>query len=429
MKERTWKLVCMECRAEYSGTSPRYRCECGGKLDVVHDIHAHRGHLDVKKWNDRRYSHNETDRSGVWRFREIVLPVPYETVVTRCEGNTNLYGSPRIAGYVGMDSILLKHEGENPTGSFKDRGMSAGLTAARMLGMSQVACASTGNSAAAMASYAATAGMQAIVFVPEGTVAVGKLHQSLAYGARTIEIPCDFDSLLRLVEEACLAGDIYLLNSMNPFRFEGEKTIGFELLQDLGWQVPEWVVVPGGNLGHSAALAKGFRELYDLRLIGRMPRIAVIQAAGANPFYTAFKSGEPVTPLEEVNTFASAIAVGNPYSWRKSLRGLKDTDGLVEEVSDSEILNAKLEVDAAGIGAESASCATVAGIKKLVEAGTIKKGELVCGILTGHLLKDLDTIINYHQGRLEGISAGPVNPLLRASANTDSILELIRNLD
>jgi threonine synthase len=328
-----------------------------------------------------------------------------------------------------MGSILLKHEGENPTGSFKDRGMSAGLTAARMLGMSQVACASTGNSAAAMASYAATAGMQAIVFVPEGTVALGKLHQSLAYGARTIQIPCDFDRLLRLVEDACLLGDIYLLNSMNPFRFEGEKTVGYELLQDLGWQVPDWIVLPGGNLGHSAALAKGLRELYDLKLIGRMPRIAVIQAEGANPFYTAFKTGHPVTPLAEVNTIASAIAVGNPYSWRKSLRGLKDTDGLVEQVSDSEILNAKLEVDAAGIGAESASCATVAGIKKLVEAGTIKKGDLVCGILTGHLLKDPDTIINYHQGRLEGIRPGQVNPLLSASANTDSILELIRKLD
>jgi threonine synthase len=271
--------------------------------------------------------------------------------------------------------------------------------------------------------------MKAIVFVPEGTVALGKLHQSLAYGARTIQIPCDFDRLLRLVEDACVAGDIYLLNSMNPFRFEGEKTIGYELLQDLGWQVPDWVVVPGGNLGHSAALAKGFRELYDLKLIGRMPRIAVIQAEGANPFYTAFQGGTPVAPLSTVSTIASAIAVGNPYSWKKSLRGLQDTDGLVEQVSDPEILAAKLEVDAAGIGAESASCATVAGIRKLVTAGVIKRGELVCGILTGHLLKDPDTIINYHQGRLKEISKGQLNPLLRAAADTDAILESIRKLE
>ncbi len=429
MKDRTWKLVCMECRSEYSGNNPRYRCECGGMLDVIHDLEAHQGHLDVKKWNDRRYSHNETDRSGVWRFREIVLPVHYETVVTRCEGNTNLYGSPRIARFTGLQNIFLKHEGENPTGSFKDRGMSAGLTAARMLGMHRVACASTGNSAAAMASYAATAGMQAIVFVPAGTVSLGKLHQSLAYGAKTIQIPCDFDRLLRLVEEACLAGDIYLLNSMNPFRFEGEKTIGYELLQDMGWQVPDWVVLPGGNLGHSAALAKGFRELYDLRLVSRMPRIAVIQAEGANPFYKAFRTGKPVEPLSTVSTIATAIAVGHPYSWKKSLRGLKDTDGLVEQVSDQEIVEAKLAVDAAGIGAESASCATVAGIRKLVRNGVIKKGELVCGILTGHILKDPDTIIGYHQGRLEGVQAGGVNPLLRAQADTDSILAIIRKLE
>ncbi len=415
----------MDCSAEFSGLEPRYRCQCGGMLDVIHNLKVHRGRLDLKVWNNRRYSHNDTDRSGVWRFREIVLPVSYETVVTRCEGNTNLYDSPHLAGYVGLDAVLMKHEGENPTGSFKDRGMSAGLTAAKMLGMSQVACASTGNSAAAMASYAATAGMKAHVFVPEKSTAAGMVYQSLAYGARVIQVPCDFDRLLRLVEEACLAGGIYLLNSMNPFRFEGEKTVGFELLQDLGWQVPDWVVLPGGNLGHSAALAKGFGELYDLRLIGRLPRIAVIQAEGANPFYEAVRDDKPLVPKENVSTLAGSIAVGNPYSWKKSLRGLRRTRGVVEQVCDREILDAKQAVDSAGIGAEPASCATVAGIRKLVKSGRIKKNEMVCGILTGHMLKDPRTIIDYHQGRLPGVSAHEVNTPLRVAADTSALLAAI----
>jgi threonine synthase len=417
----------MDCSAEFSGTEPRYRCDCGGMLDVLHSIKAHLGRLDLKVWNHRRYSHNDTDRSGVWRFREIVLPVHYEMVVTRCEGNTNLYGSPRIAKYTGLDTVLLKHEGENPTGSFKDRGMSAGLTAAKMLGMTRVACASMGNSAAAMASYAATAGMEALVFVPEDAVSISKAYQSLAYGAKVIQVPCKFDHLLRLVEEACLAAEVYLLNSMNPFRFEGEKTVGYELLQDLGWQVPDWVVLPGGNLGHSAALAKGFCELYDLRLTGRLPRIAVIQAEGANPFYDAFHNKHALVPRENVSTLAGSIAVGNPYSWKKSLRGLQKTHGIVEQVSDQEIIDAKIAVDTAGIGAEAASCATVAGIKKLVKKGVIKRGDLVCGILTGHLLKDPGTIVEYHQGRLPGVSTEGTNVPLHVAADTSSILAAIRS--
>jgi threonine synthase len=300
--------------------------------------------------------------------------------------------------------------------------MTVGISVAKKLGMDRVACASTGNTSASMASYAAMAGMKAYVFIPEGKVAFGKLSQALAYGATTIQIAGGFDVAMRLVQEACDARGVYLLNSINPFRIEGQKAIAFELLQDLDWSVPDWIVVPGGNLGNSAAIGKGLSELLALGLISRLPKLAVIQAAGANPFVTAFRNAAPVVPLAEADTRATAIRIGDPISWRKSLRGVIASGGVVEEVSDQEILDAKARLDASGIGAEPASCAAVAGARKLAAAGVIGRGERVCGILTGHLLKDPEIVVDYHRGSLSGITSSFANALRRSDPTLKAVL-------
>jgi threonine synthase len=393
MTDCPWQLCCVECAARYDGLAVRYRCECGGTLDVEH--HFASG-ITRSLFDARRASGRAIDRSGVWRFRELILPGSEEFIVTRGEGSTHLYDAPAVAQYTGMDSLRLKHEGENPTGSFKDRGMTAGVTMARRLGMTRVAVASTGNTSASAASYAAIAGMRAYVIIPDGQIAFGKLSQALAYGAKTVQIRGDFDDAMRLVEEVCDREGIYLLNSINPFRIEGQKAIGLEILQDLDWEVPDWIVLPGGNLGNNTAIAKAMEEALELGLIDRLPRIAVIQAAGANPLYQAWHGDGTLRPVK-ADTVATAIKIGNPVSFTKSLTRVRRSGGVVEQVTDREILEAKAQVDAAGIGAEPASCATVAGLRKLVEAGVIGPEETVIGVLTGHLLKDPDVVINYHQ--------------------------------
>ena len=401
-----WTLTCVTCGAAYPGLGLRHRCDCGGTLDVTHPWGT--PPVSLADLDARLGSRAALDRSGVWRYRELIAPFDAAHVVARGEGNTTLYDAPAVARYVGLDALHLKHEGENPTASFKDRGMTVGVTAARALGLGRVACASTGNTSASMAAYAATAGLQGYVFIPEGKIAYGKLSQSLAYGARTLQIAGDFDEAMQLVEALCQAEGIYLLNSVNPFRVEGQKAIGFEILQDLLWQVPDWIVLPGGNLGNSSALGKGLMELYALGLLPRLPRLAVIQAAGAAPLYQAFTTGRDLVPVK-AETLATAIRIGAPVSWQKCLRALRATHGVVEKVTDAEILDAKAHVDAAGIGAEPASCATVAGLKKLVAAGVVKPHERVVGILTGHLLKDPDTVVKYHTGTLEGFDSPHAN--------------------
>ncbi len=421
-----WKLRCVDCGAEYPGLDVRYRCDCGETLDVVHDFSG----IDGKKlralFETRVASRRPVDRSGVWRYRELILPLPEGRLITRVEGNTRTYDSSRVARYAGVQRLTLKHEGENPTGSFKDRGMAVGITIAAQLGMTRVACASTGNTSASMASYAALAGMEAIVFIPEGKIAYGKLAQALAYGARTLEIPGDFDTAMAMVQEVCRREGIYLLNSVNPFRIEGQKAIVFELLQDLDWEVPDWIVLPGGNLGNNSALYKGLAELHSLGIIDSLPRIAVIQAEGANPLYTAFVNHRPLEPVQNPDTVATAIKIGAPVSWRKSLRGIEATNGVVEQVSDQEILDAKAQVDRAGIGAEPASCATVAGVKKLSARGVIHPEDRVCGILTGHLLKDPDAVLRYHRGQFEHLSSTYGNQPVRVQGGLDAIVEWLR---
>jgi threonine synthase len=338
------------------------------------------------------------DRSGVWRYRELLPPLPAAAIVTRPEGNTALYQHPQLTDWTGCEELFLKHEGENPTGSFKDRGMTVAISHARTIGAQAVACASTGNTAASVAAYAALAGLPSVVFLPAGKIAAGKLGQAIAYGARIVQVEGDFDAAMRLVEEASRELGLYLLNSVNPFRLEGQKMIVFELLHQFGWSVPDWIVLPGGNLGNTAAFGAALAQLRDVGWLERLPRLAVIQAAGAAPFYAAYRSGFREFRPVAAETIATAIRIGNPVSYERARRAIELTDGLVDTVSDEEILEAKARVDRTGIGCEPASAASVAGVRKLVARGVIRPGDRVVAILTGHVLKDPDAVLAYHLG-------------------------------
>ena len=371
------------------------RCdECGGLLEIVHARPA----LDANQLK-QEFAAGAAEgaaASGVWRFREIVLPTA-TAPVTWPEGNTPLLERAAVQEWTRCPGLLLKHEGMNPTGSFKDRGMTVGVTQAARIGATAVACASTGNTSASLAAYAAHAGLPALVFVPSGGIALGKLAQSLAYGARTLLVRGDFDACLRLVESAHRELGVYLLNSINPFRLEGQKTIVLELLLQLAWQSPDWIVVPAGNLGNTAAFGKALREARELGLITRVPRIAAVQAAGAAPFATAFAEDFAVRRRVRAETVATAIKIGDPASWDRAVRAIRETNGVVLAVSDAEILEAKAVIDACGVGCEPASAASVAGVRRLVTEGTIAPHERVVAVLTGHVLKDPGMLLRYHQ--------------------------------
>jgi threonine synthase len=353
-------------------------------------------------WRERRLGMEAADRSGVWRYREM-LPIlnAMENAVTLGEGNTPLYELPRAAERLRMSRLRAKHQGMNPTGSFKDTGMTAALSAAREQGFAWVACASTGNTSASMAAYAARAGMRSLVLLPEGKIAWGKLAQAMDYGALTLQLRTDFDGCVRVLAEVVERAPVYLLNSVNPYRIEGQKTPALEMAEQLEWEAPDHVIVPGGNLANSSALGKGFLEMRHLGLTARVPKISVIQAEGANPLVRAMREfgGEKLEPVK-AHTRASAIRIGNPASWRKAVRVLSQTGGWVEQVSEAEIALAKAEIGAEGIGCEPASAVTLAGLKKLVEQGKVGVDDSVVLLLTGHTLKDPDYTIRYHRGEL-----------------------------
>jgi threonine synthase len=354
-------------------------------------------------WLERRKSQAPADRSGVFRFREM-LPFldDLSLVSTLGEGNTPLLEAPGAARYAGLDRMRFKHQGFNPTGSFKDNGMVSAVARARQLGMRLVACVSTGNTSASMAAYAAVAGLRPVVFVPRGEIAMGKLAQALEYGATTLQVEGNFDTILKLVFDLAPSLGMYLLNSINPFRLEGQKTIMVELMEQCEWRVPDWIVVPGGNLGNVSAFGKGLREMRDLGLIDRLPRLAVIQASGAAPLYHMLRdAAAALTPVDHPQTLATAIKIGAPVSWPKAVRELRASNGLCEVASEQEIADAKAVIGRCGIGCEPASAATLAGIRKLTAAGTIRPGDDVVAVLTGHVLKDPEYILNYHSGKLE----------------------------
>lgn len=422
-------LQCIDCGGQYPIDRVIYDCQaCGGLLDVRHDFRESAAELTQGLFDNRLGALEAPYNSGVWRFKELIYPgIDDERIVSRAEGNTNLYHLPRVASYIGVDTLYLKHEGENPTGSFKDRGMTTGVSQAKILGMDRVACASTGNTSASMASYAARANMQGIVFLQNEQIALGKLAQGIAYGATCLQINADFDRNMALVREVAERLRIYILNSVNPFRLEGQKSIMFEALQQLRWQAPDWIVLPGGNLGNSSAFGKGLLEMLDLGLIDRMPRLAIIQAEGANPLYRHFAKGFKDFQAMEARTIATAIKIGNPVNLQKAIRTLEWTSGVVEQVSDQQIMDAKAIVDGVGIGCEPASACSVAGARKLVERGVISPGDTVVGVLTGHVLKDPEATMGYHANNLASINPAFQNATLQTEDDLRQIVELLKD--
>lgn len=373
-------LQCVAAGHRHDPNVVRYTCDCGSLLSVERDAVV----VDRSVFDARRGARNPIDASGVWRFREAVLSVDPADVVTHPEGATRLYE---------REGMLFKHEGENPTGSFKDRGMTVAMTQAKRLGATAVACASTGNTSASLAAYAAQAGLRAVVFVPSGKISAGKLAQTLAYGALVLQVRGDFDAAMQLVRAACDRLGIYLVNSINPFRIEGQKTIVWELLQDLEWRAPDWIVVPAGNLGNTSAFGKALVEAKQHGWIDRLPRLASIQAEGANPFFRGFGTQFGERFRVQAETVASAIRIGDPVSWDKAVAAIRATNGVVEQVTDDELMAAKRTIDRMGIGCEPASATTLAGVRKLRAAGVIHPDDRIACVLTGHVLKDTDAVM------------------------------------
>ncbi len=395
-------LQCIEkgCEGRYPLDSKEHQCPgCGGLLDVQYDFSRLDRHSVFKLWQQRKMNSAIIDQSGVWRFRELLPFVPAGSeVVSLSEGRTPLVEVNRTGDWAGV-RLSIKHQGNNPTGSFKDLGMTACITQAAILGSRVTACASTGNTSASMAAYAARAGMKAVVFVPFGKISTAKLAQALEFGAVVIEMGENFDQAFRMLRELTDELGLYLVNSLNPFRLEGQKTIVFEILEQRDWRVPDYLVLPGGNLGNVSAVGKGLLELRQLGLIDKLPRLVVVQAEGASPFYTMIAAGaDEIIPVQP-RTEASAIRIGNPVNWKKALRALRSTEGLCEAVTDEQIFEAKAALARDGVGCEPASAASVAGIHKLVRSGKVEDGADVVAVLTGHQLKDPEISIKRRSER------------------------------
>ncbi len=447
MLEASHQLRCVGCGVVISPSSVEkdFRCvDCGELLEVEYPSWSDAGARPAGPrrmpnpgalrwlWQERLQSRLPIDQSGVWRFRELlpILDRPEEAVTLR-EGNTPLYRLLRTADELGLERLYVKHQGMNPTGSFKDCGMTAALSQARERGFQWVACASTGNTSAAMAAYAARAHMNSLVLLPEGKISWSKLSQALDYGAVTCQLNTDFDGCVKVLADVVRKAPVYLLNSVNPYRLEGQKTPALEIAEEFDWQIPDHVIVPGGNLANSSALGKGFMEMMHLGLSNKVPKITVIQAEGANPLYLSLlhQDGRAIHPVQ-ANTRATAIRIGNPASWRKAARVIQQTGGFCEQVSEAEIAVAKAEIGQEGIGCEPASAVTLAGLKKLVRQGKIHSSESVVLILTGHTLKDSEFTIDFHRGTLltSAESAGMERELMdrrRATISLDASADAV----
>jgi threonine synthase len=437
-------LRCIGCGR--TALADRFRCEhCRDLLEIIFPEWEEQGAAGLSAaalknlWRDRRSSLDPIDQSGVWRFREILPEIPQPQIITIKEGNTPVYELPHCARSAGVARLFAKHQGMNPTGSFKDTGMTVAASFARQAGYRWVACASTGNTSASMAAYAARGGLHSLVLIPDGKISWSKLSQSLDYGAITCQLKTDFDGCVRVLNEVVERMPVYLLNSVNPYRVEGQKTAAFELLEQFDWVSPDHIIVPGGNLANSSAIGKALREMKQLGFISRLPKIAVIQAEGANPLVRTIREtgGEKLVPVH-AETMATAIRIGNPASWKKALHVINESEGTVEQVSEAEIAIAKAEIGAEGIGCEPASAVTLAGLKKLVKSGFVKRNEFVVLVLTGHLLKDSEFTLKFHRGDLfaetSQHSEGQVlkthqrGPLV-LEPSVDAVVELLRSAE
>jgi threonine synthase len=402
--QATFRFRCIGCGSVSSSAAQDFRCsQCGNLLEITDSSWNSQNPAALKSlWRERRTLNEGLDLSGVWRFREFLpTPASEQQIVTLREGNTPLYELPQSSRITGVPRLYAKHQGLNPTGSFKDAGMTVAATFARQAGYHWVACASTGNTSASMAAYAARGGMRSLVLVPEGKISWSKLSQALDYGALTCQLRTDFDGCLLLLQELVRRAPVYQLNSINPFRLEGQKTLAFELLEQLEWEPPDHIIVPGGNLGNSSAIGKALLEMRDVGLIPRLPKLSVIQAEGANALVrTLREAGGKRLVSVQAETRATAIRIGNPASWEKAVKVLQATGGACEQVSELEIAQAKAEIGAEGIGCEPASAVTLAGLKKLLRQGFVKPEETVVLVLTGNLLKDPDYTMEFHRGDL-----------------------------
>lgn len=401
-------LKCVHCGMVQNTADRMFRCtQCKELLEVVypHLAGAPREFgLRLREiWKARRTGTLPEDSSGVWRFRELLPAVDSKNMITMCEGNTPLVKLTRSARELGLQDLRAKHQGMNPTGSFKDTGISVAISMAKTEGYSFVCCASTGNTSAAVAAYAARAEMKSLVLLPVGQVASGKLAQAIEYGAHVMQLHTDFDGCLNVLHDVVHRFPAYLLNSLNPYRLEGQKTVAFEIMEQMDWAVPDHVIVPGGNLANGSALGKGFQELRDLGLIRNLPKISIIQAAGANPLVRSMReNGGKELVRVNAETRATAIRIGNPASWRKAVAVLNNSGGACEDVTEKEIAQAKADLGIEGIGCEPASAATLAGLKKLVRSGFVKPSDSVVLVLTGHMLKDVEYMLQDQIKRVIG---------------------------
>ena len=426
-------LRCIACGTTYPLFEIRYACDgCGDLLEVAHDRAALRAQRAGAGWRalfeERMRAADGPHRSGVWRYHELILPdLPLDQVVSMPEGNTNLYRVPRLEAASDTASVRVKHEGENPTLSFKDRGMTAGVSFARRVGARMVACASTGDTSAAMAAYAARVpGMRGVVVLPRNQVTLEQLAQPIASGALTVSLPTDFDGCIRILREVCARRPLYLLNSVNPLRIEGQKAIAYEIAQQCRWDLPEWVVVPVGNAGNISAIGRGFDDLVELGLVARRPRLLGAQAEAASPLARAEREGfrERVRVVAGP-TSATAIKIGDPVSYDKAVRAVRASGGHFVAVSEQEIHDAKALVDSDGVYICPNSATAVAGFVKARAARTIARDERVVIVATAHGCKFSNATIGYHGGSLPGIRPARANRVVEIEAEPRALETLL----
>lgn len=425
------------CAGSFPLTQAIYRCpKCDGLLEVAHDLDALRATsgdawraMFDARWAPSSARANTSPPSGVWSKKEWVAPeLPDDAIVTTGEGMTPLYPAKRLASELGFGELLVKQCGTTHTGSFKDLGMTVLVSVVNhalrtnAVNVKAIACASTGDTSAALAAYGAAAGLPVVVLLPRGMVSVAQLVQPLANGAKVLALETDFDGCMKVVRELASRGLVYLANSMNPLRIEGQKTVAIEIAQQLGWSVPDWVVIPSGNLGNAAALCAGFTMAKELGLIDRLPRLCVAQAAKANPMYRAFVAGTTeVAPMVAEPTQASAIRIGNPVSAPRAMAALKAMNGVVEEATEGELADACARADRTGLYADPHTGVAIACARKLRDRNVIAARETVVVVSTASGLKFTEFKLGYHESRLEGVPSPLANAPISLAPDVDVV--------